>query len=71
MGEDAAGEELAELLLHELGQAGAVGTVSRFAEKSLQVRADDGVEDTALRLAWPVDRALDGHAPQVGSERRP
>jgi hypothetical protein len=69
VGQDAAGEELAELLLHELRQAGTVGTVSRFAEKGLQVSADNGMEDAALRLTWTVDRALDGHGPQVGSER--
>ena len=71
MGEDAAGEELAELLLHELRQAGAVGPMSCFAERGLQVRADDGVEDTALRLALAVDSARDGHGPQVGSQRGP
>jgi hypothetical protein len=35
------------------------------------VSADNGMEDAALRLAWTVDRALDGHGPQVGSERGP
>ena len=43
MGEDAAGEEFAELLLHELGQARARGAAGRLAEKGLQVGADDGV----------------------------
>lgn len=65
------GGQLPELLLHELRQADAVATVCRFAEKGLQVRADDGVEDAALRLAWAVDRALDSHGPQVGSELGP
>jgi len=45
--------------------------VSRFAQKGLQVRADDRVEDAALRLAWAIDRPLDGHGPQVGSEPGP
>jgi hypothetical protein len=58
VGEDAAGEELAELLLDELGQAGAVGAMGRFAKKGLQVGADDGVEDAALRVAWAVSRML-------------
>ena len=56
MGEDAAGEKVPELLLHELGQAGAGGAVGRLAEEGLQVGADDGVEDTALRVAWAVGR---------------
>jgi len=43
VGEDAAGEELAELLLHEPGQAGPLGALGRFAKKGLQVGADDGV----------------------------
>ena len=60
-GRDAAGEELAELLLHELRQAGTVGTVSRFAEQGFRVSADNGMEDTALRRTWTVDSALDGH----------
>ena len=68
MGADAAGEELAELLLNELGQTGAVGTVGRFAKKDVQVGADNGVEDAALRVAWAVGRTLWGHEPQVGPE---
>jgi hypothetical protein len=35
------------------------------------VRADDVMEDAALCLAWAVGRALEGHGPQVGSERGP
>ena len=52
VGEDAAGQELAELPLHEPGEAGAVGALSRFLEKGVQVGADDGVEDAAY--ATPV-----------------
>ena len=63
VGEDAAGQELAKLLLDELGQAGAVGALGRFAEEGLQVGADDGVEDAALRVAWAVGRAREGHDP--------
>jgi hypothetical protein len=65
VGEDAAGDELAELLLHEPGQAPAVGTLGRFAEKGLQVSADDGVEDAALRVTWAVGRALEAHGPRA------
>jgi hypothetical protein len=35
VGEDAAGEKVPELLLHELRQAGAVSAVGRLAEKGL------------------------------------
>jgi hypothetical protein len=66
MGEDAADEELAELLFHELGEANAVGTVGCFAKKGLQVGADDAVEDAGLHVAWAVGRALWGHEPRVG-----
>ncbi|MFZ1058261.1 MAG: hypothetical protein WAP47_03600 [Candidatus Rokuibacteriota bacterium] len=71
VGEDAAGEELAELLLDEAGQAGAVGALGRCAEKGLQVGADDGVEDAALGVAWAVGRAREDHGPQVRPKRGP
>ena len=58
MGKGAAGEELAELVLYELRQAGSVGALCRFAKKGLQVGADDGVEDATLRVACAVGRAL-------------
>jgi hypothetical protein len=41
------------------------------AKEGLQVGADDGVEDAALRVAWAVGRALWGHEPQVGPEPVP
>jgi len=71
VGEDAAGQELAELPLHELGQAGAVTAVGRFAKKGLQVGADDGVEDAALWVAWAVGGARKGHGLHVRPERGP
>ena len=71
MGEDAAGQELAELLLHELGETPAVGALGRFAEKGLQMGADDRVEDAALRAAWAVGRAYEGHGPHVRPARGP
>ena len=71
MGEDPTGEELAELLLHEPGEAGAGGAVVGVAEKSLQMGADDGVEDAALRVAWAVGRAYESHGPHVRPARGP
>ena len=46
MGEDPARQELAELLLHELRQAGAVGCPGGLAEECFQVPADDRVEQS-------------------------
>ncbi len=71
VGEDSTGEELAELLFHEPRQAGPLGAVGRFAEKGLQVGADHGVENAALRVAGAVGRAREGHGPHVRSERGP
>jgi hypothetical protein len=51
MGEDAAREELAELLLDEAGQAMAVAPVGGFPQEGLQMFADDGVEDRVLGVA--------------------
>jgi len=47
----AAGKELPELLLHELGQAGPVGAVGCLAKKGLQMGADDG---SPLSSAQPL-----------------
>ena len=33
--------------------------------------ANDGVEHGVFSIAGPVDRSLEGHAPDVGSRRRP
>jgi len=71
MGQDAAGQELAELLFHELGEAGAVDALGRFLEEGLQVGADDGVEDAALGVAWAVGWAREGHGPHVRPARGP
>ena len=71
MGEDAAGQELAELPLHEPGEAGGVTAVGRFAKKGVQVGADDGVEDAALWVAWAVGGPREGHGPHVRPERGP
>ncbi len=48
MGQDAAGEEVPELPLHEVRQAGALGALGRLAKKGLQVVVDDLVEDALL-----------------------
>ena len=71
VGENAAGQELAELLLHEPGEAGAVGALGRFLEKGLEVGADNGVKDAALRVAWAVGWPREGHGLHVRPERGP
>ena len=78
VGEDAAGEELAELLLHEPGQADALGAAGRLAEKGLQVGADDGVKDAAyaapvgadVRQAAAGRVATSGNGANRGQARR-
>ncbi len=71
VGEDAAGQELAELLLHELGQASAHAAAGCLTQKGLQVGADHGVEDAVLHVSRAVGRAREGHGPHVRSERGP
>jgi hypothetical protein len=51
VGQNPAGEEVPELLLHEVRQAGALGALRRYAEKGFQVLADDRVENAPLRRA--------------------
>jgi len=62
MGEDSAGEELAELLLDEAGQAVAVASVGGFPQEGLQMFADDGVEDRVLGVAGLIRAVRMGHA---------
>ena len=51
VGEHAAREEPAELLLDEAGQAVSVAPVGGFPQEGLQMFADDGVEDRVLGVA--------------------
>jgi len=67
----AARQELPELALDELRQARPVAGLRRRAQEGLQVERDDLVEHGVLGVTGPVDRALEGHGPQVGSRRRP
>ena len=69
--EHAAHQELPELPLDELRQARSVAGLRRRAQEGLQVERDDLVEHGVLGVTGPVDRALEGHGPQVGSRRRP
>jgi hypothetical protein len=43
VGQDAASEEVAELLFHEVGQTDALGAMGHLTEKGLEVIADDFV----------------------------
>jgi len=69
--ENAAGEELAEPLFHELWQAVAVAPRGGFAQKGFEVGADHGVEDAALGLAGPVAHAFEKHVFHVRPARAP
>jgi hypothetical protein len=62
VGEHAAREELAELLLDEPGQAVAVTAVRDFSEEGLQVLPNDGVEHGVLGVAGLVRAVRKGHA---------
>jgi hypothetical protein len=70
VGQDAAGEEVAELLLYEVRQASALGALGGLAKKGLEVVADDRVEDDLFRRPGLVGPALPGRrAGRVGSNR--
>jgi len=62
MGENSAGEELAELLLDEAGQAMSVAPVGGFPQEGLQMFEDDGVEDRVLGVAGLIRAVRMGHA---------
>jgi hypothetical protein len=62
MGQDAAGEELTELLLDEAGQAVAVAAVGDVLEEGLEVLTDDGVQHGVLGVAGPIRGAEMCHA---------
>ena len=62
MGEHAAREELAELLLDEPGQVAAVAPVRDFSGEGLGVLPDDGVEDRGLGVAGLIRAMGMGHA---------
>jgi hypothetical protein len=62
MGEHAAREELAELLLDEAGQAVAVAPVGGFPQEGLQMFTDDGVEHGVLGVAGLIRAVRMGHA---------
>jgi len=62
MGEHAAREELAELLLDEAGQAAAVAAGRDVSEEGLQVLPNDGVEHGVLGVAGLIRAVRMGHA---------
>jgi hypothetical protein len=62
VGEHAAREEFAELLLDEPGQAAAVAAVRDFSEEGLQVLPNDGVEHGVLGVAGLIRAVRMGHA---------
>ena len=62
VGEHAAREELAELLLDEPGQAAAVAAVRDFSEEGLQVLPNDGVEHGVPGVAGWIRAVRMGHA---------
>jgi hypothetical protein len=62
MGENSAGEELAELMLDEAGQAMSVAPAGGFPQEGLQMFADDGVEDRVLGVAGLIRAVRMGHA---------
>jgi hypothetical protein len=62
MAQQAAREELAELLLDEARQAVPVAAVRDLPEEGLQVLADDGVEDEVFGVAGLVCAMGMGHA---------
>jgi len=56
----------------ELRQTRVVaGHRHRLPKEGFQVERDDLVEHGVLGVSGPVDRALEGHSPKVGSRRRP
>src|SRR5712692_11477451 len=71
MGQDAAGEELTELLLDESGQAVAVAAVGDVPEEGLEVLTNDGVQHGVLGVAGPI-RGVETCPPwgSAGWERR-
>jgi len=62
MAEPAAGEELAELLLDEAGQAVSVAASRDLPEEGVEVLPDDGVEDGVLGVAGLIRAMGVGHA---------
>ena len=62
MGEHAAREELAELLLDEPGQPAAVAAVLDVSEEGLQVLPNGGVEHGVLGVAGLIRAVRIGHA---------
>jgi hypothetical protein len=67
----AARQELPELALDELREAGSVAGRRHRLQEGLQVLGDDLMEHGVLGVAGPVGRSLEGHGPQVGARRRP
>jgi len=67
VGQDPAREELAELVLDNPRQAGAVCPLGHVAKERVQMGAHDGVQCAALGRAGAVAR---GRAPQVGRSQR-
>jgi hypothetical protein len=62
VGEHAAREELAELLLDEPGQPATVAALRDFSEEGLQVLPNDGVEHGVLGVAGLIPAVRVGHA---------
>ena len=67
VGEHAAREEPAELLLDEAGQAVSVAAVEGFPQEGLQMFANDGVEDRVLGVARLI-RAMGMRRDKVSSD---
>ena len=54
VGQDAAGEEFAKLLLDESWQAGAVAAFGRFTDERLQVLAHHRMEHGVRGVSGPI-----------------
>jgi hypothetical protein len=65
MGQDPAGEEVTELLLHEGWEASAVGTMRGLAEEGLEVSVDDRVKQTLLCRAWLMGAMVRAQRPRT------
>ena len=67
MREDAAREEIPELLLHELRQPVAVGVMRRRIPERFQMFVDHAVQDAVLGDAGLIPGKAVGHADDEGA----
>jgi len=67
-----AGQEVAELVFHELRQRWAVRVAPGRVEEGLEVLVDHAVQHRVLGIARPVVRGAEGHIGGIdsGGERR-